>query len=110
MNSKTITISYDKNMFKQNTNMDVVITPEKLTINFSNVSLGVTNQDNGDMTTIVYKPHFISNSSVSGDYSSVSGRPITNHPVYGKHESWCSGYLRGWLQFDEWIYLYLFRK
>ena len=90
MNSKTITISYDKNMFKQNTNMDVVITPEKLTINFSNVSLGVTNQDNGDMTTTVYKPSFVSKSSISGDYySSVSGNPICAPVYHPKYESWC---------------------
>ena len=60
MTSKTISISYDKNMFEQNTNMDVVITPEKLTVTFSNISLGVTTEKNGDMTTTVYKPDFVS--------------------------------------------------
>ena len=83
MTSKTITISYDKNMFEQNTNMDVVITPGKLTVNFSNISLGVTNESNGNMTTTVYQPSFVSNSSISGSYSSVSGQPLS------RHESWC---------------------
>ena len=88
MASKTISISYDKNMFEQSTNMDVKITPEKLTVTFSNVSLGVTNEKNGDMTTTVYQPDFVSTSSISGHYSNVSGQPIT-HPVFGKYESWC---------------------
>ena len=89
MDSKTISISYDKNMFEQNSNMDVVITPEKLTVTFSNISLGVTTQDNGDMTTQVYKPSFVSNSSVSGYYSTVSGLPTQSSMRYSKHESWC---------------------
>ena len=89
MTSKTITISYDKNMFEQNTNMNVVITPGKLTVEFSNISLNATTESNGDMITTVYKPSFVSNSSISSNYSSVSGQPITKHPVYGKYESWC---------------------
>ena len=42
---------------------------------FKNLSLGATNQSNGDMTTKVYKPTYTSTSSISGDYSSVSGQP-----------------------------------
>jgi len=77
MTTKTITISYDKDLFNQNNNMNVSITADKLTIKFSNISLGVTNENNGNMTTQIYQPDFVSTSSISGYYSTVSGLPIS---------------------------------
>lgn len=78
MENRTFTITYDPELFSSNNNVNVHIGATSLTVQFTQLELGVTSHQNGDESSRVFLPNY--NDVSLSNINDVSGNPEISSP------------------------------